>query len=187
MKKKIPWIGNLKNLVQKYSQLGRREREGREYEFASKYHATFQRLLNSADFIDVTWNVVHFTEFPKKLPWRLHLDASFKRNRTQWMDAIKFVRDLGERVHRHRWANWDRAMHFNTTFGDATFALILIYKTHIELQFNSPIAMEAFCKKHQICDINAESQYRIFGNQVAEIKSNALSLASFVSRVRKWA
>lgn len=182
MAKRIPWVSKLRQIARTYSRLGEYNRRGWGYDLLSQYHVNFQRLMDAADFNGVKWGVEFYANFESKNMWRLTIGARFDCNDTQWMRAIKAMRDLADSM-----ACWDGDIRFRTRFGEINVIEVNVSTERVQIVFRNRGCVKAYCKTHRVSEISADSKHREYRYTILAAQHQVVSLEQVLATIKKWA
>lgn len=183
MTKKIPWMSKLREIARKNVRSRKSRPHLDRWDLIAQYHATFQRLMYTADFDGVKWEVTFYDDGNNGGKWRLEIEASFAKNQTRWMKAIHEARILANKKMRC----WDGDMRFFSKFGESFMLEIQISTKRIQVIFRTQNWVKTFCKRHRIRHIDAKRKFRDFAGTIRYVQSKAISLDRIVNSVKKWA
>jgi len=188
MTKKIPWVTKLRQIAREYSKLGDIGRSARGDRLIAQYHATFQRLMDAADFTGVKWDVDIYWDsddgVPRnsdKGPWQLSINARFNRNDTRWMRTIRALR------YRATGAmdSWGGEMRFRTKFGGLDVITVYVGVESIRIVFFNRISVNPYCKAHHVRDIDSTRKTLEYSNVIMVAQRSKVSLDQVLRTIKK--
>jgi len=149
----------------------------KEMELHQSYYACYKRFMDAADFTDVKWTMEYFSRRNGSTLFRIL--ATYKKNPTRWMKAIKTARGLGKQA---TMVSWKYGTRFSFDFRKKSITVV-VRDDGVNIEFHDEGDAILFCRRHKIKNIARRKLETSYNDMIKKVELDRLLSKEFTDKI----